>query len=84
MKLRGLVPNFCIHVSVSNINIPKIGFNTRKRTMNLDTVLAAASVNLSTVDTDFSCCFCLPWFYSEALLSTCLFDPIVSIKYKNP
>ncbi len=25
MKLRGLVPNFCIHVSMSDLYIPKIG-----------------------------------------------------------
>ncbi len=25
MKLRGLVPNFCIHVSVSDFYIPTIG-----------------------------------------------------------
>jgi hypothetical protein len=25
MKLRGLVPNFHIHVSVSDLNIPRIG-----------------------------------------------------------
>jgi hypothetical protein len=61
MKLRDFIPNFHIHVSVSDLWIPKIGHKKAHRHMNVET--RPRSFISGNICIEFSVqCLCSVWY----------------------